>query len=148
MVGVYHRRHQHPFLILFIVDRYSIQMIRLKYLYLGHQLQISHLLFFSFTKIWCAVGIDLNGLTPETDQTSLDQLSKQLIESYHQMIDEPYLKLSSILWIAAKSNDTAMITILDSNKPEQIIDKFPLGNAIIYSMGSIPGERRGRCAMD
>lgn len=56
------------------------------------------------------------------------------------MIDEEYLKLSSILWIAAKSNDTAMITIIDANRPEKIFDKFPLGNAIIYAMGSVPGE--------
>jgi hypothetical protein len=55
------------------------------------------------------------------------------------MIDEECLKLSSIVWIAAKSNDTAMITIIDSNKAEKIIDTFTLGNAIIYTMGSIPG---------
>ena len=56
------------------------------------------------------------------------------------MIDEQCLKLSSIIWIAAKSNETAMITIIDSNKPENIIDTFPLGNSIIYAMGSIPGK--------
>lgn len=58
------------------------------------------------------------------------------------MIDEQYLKLSSIIWIAAKSNDVAMITITDSNKAEKIIETFPLGNAIIYTMGSIPGKRK------
>jgi hypothetical protein len=58
------------------------------------------------------------------------------------MIDEQCLKLSSIVWIAAKSNDTAMITIIDSNKPEKIIDTFTLGNAIIYAIGSIPGKRK------
>jgi hypothetical protein len=67
-------------------------------------------------------------------------LNKQLIESYHQMIDEQCLKLSSIVWIAAKSNDTAMITIIDSNKAEKIIDTFTLGNAIVYAMGSVPGK--------
>jgi len=58
------------------------------------------------------------------------------------MIDEQCLKLSSIIWIAAKSNDIAMITIIDSNKPEKIIDTFTLGNAIIYAIGSIPGKRK------
>lgn len=71
---------------------------------------------------------------------SVDQLSRQLIESYHQMIDEQCLKLSSIVWIAAKSNDKAMITIIDSNKAEKIIDTFPLGNGIVYAMGSVPGD--------
>ena len=56
------------------------------------------------------------------------------------MIDEQCLKLSSIVWIAAKSNDKAMITIIDSNKAEKIIDTFPLGNAIVYAMGSVPGD--------
>jgi hypothetical protein len=56
------------------------------------------------------------------------------------MIDEECLKLSSIVWIAAKSNDTAMITIIDSNKAEKIIDTFTLGNAIVYAMGSVPGK--------
>ena len=55
------------------------------------------------------------------------------------MIDEQCLKLSSIVWIAAKSNDLAMITIIDSEKAEKIIDTFTLGNAIIYAMGSVPG---------
>jgi hypothetical protein len=58
------------------------------------------------------------------------------------MIDEQCLKLSSIVWIAAKSNDQAMITIIDSNKAEKIIDTFPLGNAIVYAMGSVPGKTR------
>ena len=58
------------------------------------------------------------------------------------MIDEHCLKLSSIIWIAAKSNDTAMITIIDSNKAEKIIDTFTLGHAIIYAIGSVPGRRR------
>jgi hypothetical protein len=75
-----------------------------------------------------------------TNETSVDQLNKQLIESYHQMIDEQCLKLSSIVWIAAKSNEQAMITIIDSNKAEKIIDTFPLGNAIVYAMGSVPGQ--------
>jgi hypothetical protein len=75
------------------------------------------------------------------DETSVDQLSKQLIESYHQMVDEQCLKLSSIVWIAAKSNETAMITIIDSNKAEKIIDTFTLGNAIVYTMGSVPGNQ-------
>jgi len=57
------------------------------------------------------------------------------------MIDEQCLKLSSIIWIASKSNNTAMITIMDSNKPEKIIQTFTLGNAIVYAMGSIPGKR-------
>ncbi|CAF1037580.1 unnamed protein product [Rotaria sp. Silwood1] len=91
------------------------------------------------TQIWCAVGIDLSGLSLNTDETSIDQLNKQLIESYHQMIDEQYLKLSSLIWIAAKSNNTAMITIIDSNKPDKVIDIFPLGNIIIYAIGSVPG---------
>ncbi len=56
------------------------------------------------------------------------------------MIDEQCLKLSSIVWIAAKSNEQAMITIIDSNKAEKIIDTFPLGNAIVYAMGSVPGQ--------
>ena len=71
----------------------------------------------------------------------MDQLNKQLIESYYQMVDDQCLKLSSIVWIAAKSNDTAMITIIDSNKAEKIIDTFTLGNAIVYAMGSVPGNR-------
>ena len=54
----------------------------------------------------------------------MNQLNKQLIESYYQMVDEQCLKLSSIVWIAAKSNDTAMITIIDSNRAEKIIDTF------------------------
>jgi len=57
------------------------------------------------------------------------------------MIDEQCLKLSSIIWLAAKSNDTAVIKIIDSNKAEKIIDTFTLGNAIIYAMGSVPGKR-------
>jgi hypothetical protein len=91
-------------------------------------------------KIWCAVGIDLSGSSINLDESSVDQLNKQLIESYHQMIDEQCLKLSSIVWIAAKSNDSAMITIIDSNKADKLIDTFTLGNAIIYAMGSIPGK--------
>ncbi|CAF3435313.1 unnamed protein product [Rotaria sp. Silwood1] len=97
------------------------------------------------TQIWCAVGIDLDGSslttddTSTTNETSVDQLNKQLIESYHQMIDEQCLKLSSIVWIAAKSNDTAMITIIDSNKAEKVIDTFTLGNTVVYTMGSVPG---------
>ncbi|CAM4834656.1 unnamed protein product [Rotaria magnacalcarata] len=91
------------------------------------------------TQIWCAAGIDLSGLSLNVNETSVDQLNKQLIESYHQMIDEQYLKLSSLVWIAAQVNDTAMITIIDSNKPDKIIDTFTLGNAIIYAMGSVPG---------
>lgn len=55
------------------------------------------------------------------------------------MIDEQCLKLSSIIWIAAKSNDTAMITIIDSNKAEKVIDTFILGNTIVFTMGSVPG---------
>ena len=92
------------------------------------------------------MGIDLSGSpstldeTSTTTDTSVDQLNKQLIESYHQMIDEQCLKLSSIVWIAAKSNDKTMITIIDSNKAEKIIDTFPLGNAIVYAMGSVPGR--------
>lgn len=69
-------------------------------------------------------------------------MNKQLIESYHQMIDEQCLKLSSIVWIAAKSNNQAMITIIDSNKAEKIIDTFELGTAIVYSIGSVPGKNR------
>ncbi|CAF1328704.1 unnamed protein product [Rotaria sordida] len=91
------------------------------------------------TQIWCATGIDLSGLSLDTNETSIEQLNKQLIESYHQMIDEQYLKLSSLIWIAAKLNNTAMITIIDSNKPDKIIDTFTLGNVIIYAIGSIPG---------
>ncbi|CAF2094494.1 unnamed protein product [Rotaria magnacalcarata] len=97
------------------------------------------------TQIWCAVGIDLDGSSPIIDENStsndpsVDQLNKQLIESYHQMIDEQCLKLSSIVWIAAKSNDTAMITIIDSNKAEKVIDAFTLGNTVVYTMGSVPG---------
>jgi hypothetical protein len=75
-----------------------------------------------------------------SSEPSVDQLNKQLIETYHQMVDEQCLKLSSIVWIAAKSNDQAMITIIDSNKAEKIIDTFPLGNAIVYAMGSVPGK--------
>lgn len=75
-----------------------------------------------------------------SNETSVDQLNKQLIESYHQMIDEQCLKLSSIVWIAAKSNNQAMITIIDSNKAEKIIDTFELGTAIVYAMGSVPGK--------
>ena len=56
------------------------------------------------------------------------------------MIDEQCLKLSSIVWIAAKSNDSAVLTIIDSNRAEKIIDTFTLGNAIIYAMGSVPGK--------
>ncbi|CAF1350636.1 unnamed protein product [Adineta ricciae] len=92
------------------------------------------------TQIWCAVGIDMSGLTLDSEATSVDSVNKQLIESYHQMVDEQCLKLSSLVWIAAKANDTAMITIIDSNKPEKILDTFTLGNAIIYAMGSIPGS--------
>ncbi|UJR27296.1 hypothetical protein I4U23_008591 [Adineta vaga] len=99
------------------------------------------------TQIWCAVGIDLSGsplnideITATSNETSVDQLNKQLIESYYQMVDDQCLKLSSIIWIAAKSNDTAMITIIDSNKAEKIIDTFTLGNAIVYAMGSVPGS--------
>ncbi|CAF1285819.1 unnamed protein product [Adineta steineri] len=97
------------------------------------------------TQIWCAIGIDLSGSpitideTLTTNETSVDQLNKQLMESYYQMVDEQCLKLSSIVWIAAKSNETAMITIIDSNKAEKIIDTFTLGNAIVYAMGSVPG---------
>ena len=97
-------------------------------------------------QIWCSVGIDLSGSPSTVDDTSttadksVDQLNKQLIESYHQMIDEQCLKLSSIVWIAAKSNEKAMITIVDSNKTEKIIDTFTLGNAIVYTMGSVPGK--------
>ncbi|CAF3245587.1 unnamed protein product [Rotaria sp. Silwood2] len=91
------------------------------------------------TQIWCAAGIDLSGLSFNTDETSIDSINKQLIESYHQMIDEQYLKLSSLVWIAAKSNNTAMITIIDSNKPDKIIDTFTLGDTIIYAIGSVPG---------
>ncbi|CAF4635725.1 unnamed protein product [Rotaria socialis] len=97
------------------------------------------------TQIWWAVGIDLDGSSPIIDENStsndpsVDQLNKQLIESYHQMIDEQCLKLSSIVWIAAKSNDTAMITIIDSNKAEKVIDTFTLGNTVVYTMGSVPG---------
>ncbi len=58
------------------------------------------------------------------------------------MVDEQCLKLSSIVWIAAKSNEQAMITIIDSNKAEKIIDTFPLGNAIVYAIGSVPGRTR------
>lgn len=68
-------------------------------------------------------------------------MNKQLIESYHQMVDEQYLKLSSLVWIAAQSNGTPTITIVDSNIPDKILDKFTLGNAIIYAIGSIPGMR-------
>ena len=82
------------------------------------------------------MNIDDSSLSSEP---SVDQLNKQLIESYHQMVDEQCLKLSSIVWIAAKSNDQSMITIIDSNKAEKIIDTFPLGNAIVYAMGSVPG---------
>lgn len=57
------------------------------------------------------------------------------------MIDEQCLKLSSIVWIAAKSNNQAMITIIDSNKAEKIIDTFELGTAIVYSIGSVPGKK-------
>ncbi len=78
--------------------------------------------------------------TSTSNEASVDQLSKELIESYYEMIDEQFLKLSSIIWIAAKSNDTAMITIIDSNKAEKIIDTFTLGNAIVYAMGSVPGK--------
>ncbi|CAF1106478.1 unnamed protein product [Adineta ricciae] len=92
------------------------------------------------TQIWCAIGIDMSGLTSDSEATSVDSINKQLIESYHQMVDEQCLKLSSFVWIAAKANDTAMITIIDSNKPEKILDTFTLGNAIIYAMGSIPGS--------
>ena len=99
---------------------------------------------FFLAKIWCAVGIDLTGSTSTTDSTSVDQLNKQLIESYHQMIDEQCLKLSSFVWIAAKLNNTAMITILDSNQSEKILETFPLGNAIIYAMGSVPGLKEER----
>ncbi len=99
------------------------------------------MIFCFYSKIWCGVGIDLSGLSLDTDETSVDQLNKQLIESYHQMIDEQCLKLSSIIWIAAKSNDTAVIKIIDSNEAEKIIDTFTLGNAIIYAMGSVPGKR-------
>ncbi|CAF3932013.1 unnamed protein product [Adineta steineri] len=91
------------------------------------------------TQIWCAIGIDLSGLSFDTNETSVDQLNKQLIESYHQMIDEQCLKLSSIIWLASKLNDKAIITIIDSNKAEKMIDTFPIGNAIIYAMGSVPG---------
>lgn len=56
------------------------------------------------------------------------------------MVDEQYLKLSSIVWIAAKANDTAMITIIDANKAEKVIDTFILGNTIVYTMGSVPGK--------
>ncbi|CAF3309490.1 unnamed protein product [Rotaria socialis] len=91
------------------------------------------------TQIWCAAGIDLSGLSLNANETSVDQLNKQLIESYHQMIDEQYLKLSSFVWIAAQANDTAMITIIDSNQPDKIIDTFTLGNAVVYAMGSVPG---------
>lgn len=56
------------------------------------------------------------------------------------MIDEQYLKLSPVIWMAAKSNDTAMITIINSNQPDKIIDTFPLGNSIIYAIGSVPGK--------
>ena len=93
------------------------------------------------------MGIDLGGLSLNFDdpthasETSLDELNKQLIESYHQMIDDQCLKLSSIVWIAAKCNDQAMITIIDSNKAEKIIDTFPLGKSIVYAMGSVPGKR-------
>ena len=82
----------------------------------------------------------MSGLTSDSEATSVDSINKQLIESYHQMVDEQYLKLSSLVWIAAKANDTAMITIIDSNKPEKILDTFTLGNAIIYAMGSVPGS--------
>lgn len=90
------------------------------------------------------MGIDLTGSTSATDSTSVDQLNKQLIESYHQMIDEQCLKLSSIVWIAAKLDNAAMITILDSNQSEKILETFPLGNAIVYAMGSVPGWRDER----
>ena len=102
---------------------------------------LSHRFFSIFLQIWCAVGIDLSGSPSTTADASVDQLSQQLIESYHQMIDEQCLKLSSIVWIAAKSNDKAMITIIDSNKAEKIIDTFPLGSAIVYAMGSVPGQQ-------
>ena len=141
MDGVCHRELQLNHLKLpqmclcpFIVDRSSILTIKLKYDTHFFQL-ISSLL----PKIWCAVGIDLTGSNSTSDSTSVDPLNKQLIESYHQMIDEQCLKLSSIVWIAAKLNNTAMIAILDSNQSEKILEKFPLGNAIIYAMGSIPG---------
>jgi hypothetical protein len=86
------------------------------------------------------VGIDLSGSTPGTDDTAVDQINQQLIESYHQMVDEQCLKLSSLVWVAVKANDVAMVTIIDSNQPEKIIDTFTLGNAIIYAMGSVPGR--------
>ena len=57
------------------------------------------------------------------------------------MIDEQCLKLSSIIWIASKSNNAAAITIMDSNKPEKIIQTFTLGNSIVYAMGSVPGRK-------
>lgn len=98
-------------------------------------------------QIWCAIGIDLTGSpsplndTSVNNETSVDQLNQQLIESFHQMVDEQCLKLSSLVWIAAKSNEKAMITIIDSNKAEKIIDTFTLGNAIVYAMGSVPGKK-------
>ena len=64
------------------------------------------------------------------------------------MIDEQCLKLSSIVWIAAKLNHTAMITILDSNQSEKILETFPLGDAIVYAMGSIPGSKERRISLD
>ncbi|CAF0875572.1 unnamed protein product [Didymodactylos carnosus] len=112
------------------------------------------------TQIWCAVGIDLNGaptsnnLTTNSNDADLsslpsgEQLNKQLIESYNQMTDEPYLRLSSLVWIASKCNQSAMITIIDSNKADKIIDTFTLGRAVVYAMGSVPGPASSDYTVD
>ncbi|CAF1057017.1 unnamed protein product [Didymodactylos carnosus] len=112
------------------------------------------------TQIWCAVGIDLTGAPTDdnlsTNQNDVDlsslpsveQLNKQLIESYNQMVDEPCLKLSSLLWIASKCNLNAMITIIDSNKADKIIDTFTLGKAVVYAIGSVPGPASSDYTVD
>ena len=97
------------------------------------------------SKICCAVSINLSGLSSKKSQASVNQLNKQLIESDHQKTDEQYLKLSSIVWIAAQINNESTVTIIDSTKPDKIIDTFTLGKAIIYAVGSVPGTRKYFC---
>uniref|UniRef100_A0A8C4PXR5 Sperm associated antigen 9a n=1 Tax=Eptatretus burgeri TaxID=7764 RepID=A0A8C4PXR5_EPTBU len=119
-------------------------------------------------KLWCATGVNLSGgrtrdggsvvgasvfyggesgiettlgetLHRSDSQSSLERLELELQEKQKELRARD--ELSSLVWVCASTQDTGKVLVIDANRPERILQHFPVCNSHILCITSVPGAR-------
>ncbi|XP_055357155.1 C-Jun-amino-terminal kinase-interacting protein 3-like isoform X2 [Paramacrobiotus metropolitanus] len=80
-------------------------------------------------KIWCAVGIQL---PPRTVTAAAEPGSDALRE-------QAYAAASSVIWICSSTHSSGKVTVIDANRPNDVVESFPVCSSHLLCIGYVPG---------